>query len=204
MKQKCSRCSFFFNENSTDYQKRTKNIFNPSPAFCKDCLRLQKAFNPTDKDIKNNEMRVCVKEAKIKMKETVHLITENKFIQKAVEENKIIQRKIVRILNAKARARMRKALVEITQDEKKMIRELYEKCPQGYHVDHIIPLSKGGKHCLANLQYLTATENQSKSNKILIDVLERLLENEKLSIPYLQRKYRLAYEDAAQIMQKIS
>ena len=33
------------------------------------------------------------------------------------------------------------------------------------HVDHIIPLSKGGRHTYENLQILTAAENLSKGNK---------------------------------------
>ena len=49
------------------------------------------------------------------------------------------------------------------------IREFYKNCPDGYEVDHIIPVSKGGKHHEDNLQYLTAEENRKKGNKILVD-----------------------------------
>lgn len=48
------------------------------------------------------------------------------------------------------------------------IREFYKLCPEGYHVDHIIPLQAekaSGLHVLENLQYLPAFENISKRNK---------------------------------------
>jgi hypothetical protein len=47
------------------------------------------------------------------------------------------------------------------------IKEFYQNCPEGYEVDHIIPISKGGSHSIDNLQYLTSLENKRKSNKIL-------------------------------------
>ena len=48
------------------------------------------------------------------------------------------------------------------------IQAFYEACPEGRHVDHIVPLQGrrvSGLHVLNNLQYLTATENCSKGNK---------------------------------------
>ena len=41
----------------------------------------------------------------------------------------------------------------------------YENCPKGYQVDHIIPLAKGGRHELSNLQYLEVQLNLSKNDK---------------------------------------
>lgn len=42
---------------------------------------------------------------------------------------------------------------------------LYLNRPEGMEVDHIVPRSKGGKHCVNNLQYLTPAENKQKGNK---------------------------------------
>ena len=52
--------------------------------------------------------------------------------------------------------------------DKKAIKEFYDNCPEGYEVDHIIPISKDGPHTLDNLQYLPMIENRRKSNKIIV------------------------------------
>lgn len=49
----------------------------------------------------------------------------------------------------------------------KALQQFYLNCPDGYEVDHIHPVSKGGLHTLENLQYLTISENRRKSNKIV-------------------------------------
>ncbi len=48
------------------------------------------------------------------------------------------------------------------------IKDIYRRCPVGYHVDHIIPLQGelvSGLHVENNLQYLTAIDNLKKHNK---------------------------------------
>lgn len=63
------------------------------------------------------------------------------------------------------RARKQQQLPTWASIEK--IKQIYLACPEGYHVDHIIPL-KGikacGLHIESNLQYLPAKENLSKRN----------------------------------------
>lgn len=75
------------------------------------------------------------------------------------------KRKMLNAVAAKRRANMRNASVDLTEEEKQSIVSMYLNCPAGYEVDHIIPISKGGKHHPDNLQYLTISENRKKHNK---------------------------------------
>jgi hypothetical protein len=72
-----------------------------------------------------------------------------------------------RAKNAKYRASLSKATPSWADHE--MIALIYSECPPGYDVDHIFPL-KGknscGLHVVENLQYLPASENRRKSNKV--------------------------------------
>lgn len=61
---------------------------------------------------------------------------------------------------------------DLTKSERKAIVGIYEKCRSmseetgiPHHVDHIKPLSKGGRHHPSNLQIITADENLRKGAK---------------------------------------
>ena len=67
-------------------------------------------------------------------------------------------------------AKRRAALIQRTPKwaDLDKIKEIYYNCPEGYEVDHIIPLQGVyvcGLHIETNLQYLTPLENRQKSNK---------------------------------------
>jgi hypothetical protein len=67
------------------------------------------------------------------------------------------------------RARLLQATPAWTDLQK--IKEIYARCPAGYHVDHIHPLNGEyvcGLHVPENLQYLPALDNIKKSNKLMV------------------------------------
>jgi hypothetical protein len=68
--------------------------------------------------------------------------------------------------NAKRRAEEKQAIPPWANLNK--IKEIYDNCPEGYHVDHIYPLNgknSCGLHVENNLQYLSAKDNMRKGNK---------------------------------------
>jgi len=78
--------------------------------------------------------------------------------------------------SARRRSRQRNATVPVFDDEHRLIRQLYlerdqltKKTGIRHHVDHIIPLDRGGLHIYLNLQILTEEDNLTKGTKILID-----------------------------------
>lgn len=77
------------------------------------------------------------------------------------------KRKVLNAVAATRRARLKEASVDLTDEEKDEIMKIYLECPDGHEVDHIIPISKGGKHHPKNLQYLTVSENRKKGSKLV-------------------------------------
>lgn len=72
------------------------------------------------------------------------------------------KRKIRNEIAARRRARKKNQTPKLSREEKNKLQEFYLNCPNGYEVDHIIPLAKGGLHHPDNLQILSKTENRKK------------------------------------------
>ena len=83
----------------------------------------------------------------------------------------ITEEKLKKIRAAKAevsaRYRTRKANQTPATYNREAVKEFYLNRQEGYEVDHIIPISKGGLHTLENLQYLPWRDNRRKSNKLV-------------------------------------
>jgi hypothetical protein len=84
---------------------------------------------------------------------------------------------VCRANEAKRRALKAAALVPLTPEEQAKVigiyaeaRALSEMIGTPYHVDHIIPLSKGGLHHPSNLQVLRGTDNLKKGAKLCFSI----------------------------------
>ena len=120
---------------------------------------------------------------KIKLRTREYAINNKEKVQKWKEnysknnEDRIKKLKQIYYLNNKhlyynasalRRARLLKATPKFANLNK--IKEIYKNCPEGYEVDHIIPLNNSivcGLHVEWNLQYLTVRENRQKGNKLI-------------------------------------
>jgi len=75
-----------------------------------------------------------------------------------------------------ARVGKRNALKRTSVSSPDIIKLIYRHCPEGYHVDHIIPLAQGGAHAPENLQYLPATVNIRKKDRLDFDCSEHAID----------------------------
>lgn len=69
------------------------------------------------------------------------------------------------IIAAYRAAKLRRTPPWVNREE---LKSVYKACPEGMHVDHIVPLqgrNVSGLHVPWNLQYLTPSENSSKGNR---------------------------------------
>lgn len=124
---------------SASYNNKGKRRHGQPPNNCKECGNLTRSSKHVFCSV------LC--SAASRKKDAKHLRATNRELQ--------------------SRYRAKKYRVIDPTANKTIIKEIYKNCPAGYEVDHIIPLSKGGKHHEDNLQYLPMLENRRKNNRLV-------------------------------------
>ena len=104
-----------------------------------------------------------------KMAETAAYREANREITRQIQRN-YYARNSAKIKAEAKTYRGARALRVPGWSETEAIAEFYRNCPDGYEVDHILPLqgiTVSGLHVLGNLQYLPRSLNRAKRNKVL-------------------------------------
>ena len=160
-KKQCCNCKAL--KAPTEFHKNILKSDGRESA-CTECRGLSRNINYTNN--KEKELAQCKK-----YKEENHdIIKEKDRIYYTNHKKESFAR------SAKRRAIKLHALVSWANLAE--ISKIYKQCPEGYHVDHLIPLQGDlvcGLHCEHNLQYLLAKDNLSKGNKFNTDTYQHSL-----------------------------
>lgn len=179
-KKKCSKCDEF---KPIEEFHKTKNKNTGLVSSCKDCY--SRFYGVNSEQIKARVAKYRTENLQKITDSNSRYYLDNKeaYLQKAKDwasKNPEKVRETVRAYgkrNQKTKnartSRYRALKIQatppwLTEEHLAEMRRMYENCPAGYHVDHIVPLrgkNVRGLHVPWNLQYLLALENIKKRNK---------------------------------------
>lgn len=183
--KKCRKCKE--TKAYTDFDKH-KDCIGGVVATCKSCRRDYQILN-RDKDNWMRRKRYAKDPTKV-LKMNARYQSENRdkileYLKYYAKANRSKLRDYHRewslewrennrgVVNLKAAtyraSKMRATPKWLSAEDREIMKLIYENCPKGYEVDHIIPLQHPevqGLHVPWNLQYLSIFENRSKSNRL--------------------------------------
>lgn len=168
-KEKPKTDEFFF------YRNKEKGYLS---SWCKDCraINREKTWNNELETQRKRRGNLPQEEAKVRIQKIKKCLSCNVSFKPPTNDKrcagcaKIHKAKEKRESKCIYKRRVRVATP--SWEDKNAIKEFYKNCPDGFHVDHIIPLrgkNVTGLHTLSNLQYLSKEENMRKSNIYNLD-----------------------------------
>lgn len=136
------------------------NLFTNNPKFCSNSCAA--SYNNKGVRRRGKEPNICIC-GKVATSRTLFCSIECSGLNRRKDKKEINLNNQLR----QQRYRAKKLRCIDSTANLQQIKAIYKNCPDGHEVDHIIPLSKGGKHHENNLQYLTIEENRRKGNKVV-------------------------------------
>lgn len=170
----CSKCKQSKDISLYDFRSRKNNTKMPN---CKLCRRQEQAvYYQANKDRINPSRYEYNKNYRLSNPEKAKF-WQSSWRQENYELSKELHRRYYRKNKKKRHASARRYELSkinatpkwLTESQKDAMTEIYASCPEGYHVDHIVPLRGNdvcGLHVPWNLQHLPAKENLKKSNRL--------------------------------------
>jgi len=170
-RRRCYTCKCLDAESPIKFYERTKD--NPKARFyCKKCDPVRKEKKERTEERKRFE-EFCQTQVDIedeKRKEKFKKLNQTEAFIKGrrrysnTDKGKAAES--IRTYNYRIRRMGKETPFHGMSDQEKIaIGRFYRKRPEGCEIDHIIPLSKGGRHELSNLQYLSKEEHLKKTAK---------------------------------------
>jgi hypothetical protein len=175
MKKICGKCKIEKSHN--EFYKNSNNV-DLLTSQCKQCFKNNYDIKKYDAEEKNKFKLRSAKYRKNnpdKVKKCINEWSKENYDKVKFYVNNYRKRNMQSDAahSAKDRAlKLQRIPKWISKEELKSIKDFYKNCPNGYHVDHIVPLQGeivSGFHCLSNLQYLSSMENIIKGNKFNFD-----------------------------------
>ena len=154
----CTKCGKEKAANTEFFHKQRGGKYGLA-ATCKGCVKIYHEANK-EKILKRRKQYYEANKEKIsKRKKKYYGANKEKIAQQQQQ-----YRKKNRHLTRQKKAKRRAAKLKQTPDYANLdlIKLIYENCPDGYQVDHMIPLANGGLHHESNLCYLPKCVNRSK------------------------------------------
>jgi hypothetical protein len=169
----CVVCSQITGKNY--YTENTEEKIIASKKYYKDNKKKIKIYREDNKERKQkydserywndpDAARERARESYNPEKARIYRINNKEKVTRASKKHKKENPKLYAYYAAKRRAMLLEQTPPWADMDK--IKEIYMTCPEGYEVDHIHPLIKGGLHVDYNLQHLPAIENRVKHAKL--------------------------------------